>query len=134
MLSEWMAVFSTPQSIARSVIRQFVGYLERQAYERLWKARSTATAELEQQVDSTRKAKTSKHTGPRGEWSDGCGYITREGACVCSALLAAHENEKCPGLFSDPNAEDERLLESLIGRRLKLMEWIGRIPFIRVCE
>jgi hypothetical protein len=28
MLTEWMAVFRTPQSIARSVIHQFVGYLE----------------------------------------------------------------------------------------------------------
>jgi hypothetical protein len=135
MLSEWMAFFHTPQSIARSVIHQFVGYLESQAYERLWKACCMATTEWEQLIGITQKAKTSKYTGPRGKWSNGYGYITREGDCVCGALLAAHKNGKCPGPSSDPKAADERLLESLLGRRrLTLMERMGRIPFIQVCE
>jgi hypothetical protein len=73
--------------------------------------------------------------GPRGDWSDGYGFITQPGFCPCDASLDAYEDEHCPSSSSDPTAADVRLLESLLGRRrLPLMKRMGRIPFIRVCE
>ncbi|OAQ27566.1 hypothetical protein K457DRAFT_21124 [Linnemannia elongata AG-77] len=62
------------------------------------------------------KDKTSKYTGPRGDWSQGYGYITRDGFCPCGASLATYE-DTCPGATKNPRAADERLLESLLGRR-----------------
>jgi hypothetical protein len=50
---------------------------------------------------------------------------------VYGASLATHEDGQCPGPPSDPRAADERLLESLLGKRqLSMMERMGRIPFI----
>jgi hypothetical protein len=54
----------------------------------------------------TKRKGSSKYTGPRGDWSDGYGYITRAGDCVYSALLATHEGGQCPGPSSDPRAAD----------------------------
>jgi ribonuclease HI len=135
MLSEWAPVFRTPQSIAQMILHRFIGYLEDKASELIWKPRCTATAAWEQSIGITPKAKASKYNGPRGDWSDGYGFITQPGFCPCGASLDAHEDEHCPGSSSDPTAADARLLESLLGRRrLSLMERMGRIPFIRVCE
>ena len=131
MLTEWTSVFRTPRSIARTVLHKFIGYLEAQASERVWKHRCSVTIAWEQESGINMKAKTSKYTGPRGAWSDGYGYITRNGLCVCGAPLTAHEDGHCLGPSSDLRAADGRLLESLLGtRRLTLMERLGRIPFI----
>jgi hypothetical protein len=35
MLTEWLLIFRTPQSIAKTVLHKFVGYLEAQASERI---------------------------------------------------------------------------------------------------
>ncbi|KAH7047728.1 hypothetical protein BKA57DRAFT_493123 [Linnemannia elongata] len=135
MLSEWSSVFRSPKSIAQTVLHKFVGYLEAQASELIWKPRCSETIAWEQAQGITTKDKTSKYTGPRGDWSNGYGYITRAGFCPCGASLAAHENGHCPGPSLDPTAADARLLESQLGRRrLSLMERMGRIPFMRVCE
>jgi hypothetical protein len=135
MLSEWSSVFRSPKSIAQTVLHKFVGYLEAQASELIWKPRCSETIAWEQAQGITTKDKTSKYTGPRGDWSNGYGYITRAGFCPCGASLAAHEDGHCPGPSLDPIAADARLLESQLGRRrLSLMERMGRIPFMRVCE
>lgn len=133
MLTEWTSVFKTPQSIAQTVLHKFVGYLEAQASELIWKPRCSATVAWEQECGITMKAKTSKYTGPRGDWSDGNGYITRAGFCGCGASLAVHEDGRCPGPSADPRAADARLLESLVGKRhLSLMEKMGRVFFLFV--
>jgi hypothetical protein len=64
MLSEWMAIFSAHSPLHDRTHHRFVGYLERQAYERLWKARHMVTAERKQRVGIAQKAKTSNYTGP----------------------------------------------------------------------
>ncbi|KAH7047209.1 hypothetical protein BKA57DRAFT_536925 [Linnemannia elongata] len=102
----------TPQSIAKTVLHKFVGYLETQASERIWKPRCSATIAWEQTQGISVKDKTSKYTGPRGDWSQGYGYITRDGFCPCGASLATHEDRTCPGVIKNPRAADERLLES----------------------
>jgi ribonuclease HI len=133
MLTEWSAVFRTPMSIAKTVLHKFVGYLEAQASELIWKPRCSATIAWEQSQGISAKDKTSKYTGPRGDWSQGYGYITHDGFCPCGASLATHCEGRCPGATKDPRAADERLLESLLGRRrLSMMERMGRIPFIRI--
>jgi hypothetical protein len=79
----------------------------------------------------TIKDKTTKYVGPKGDWTRGYSYNTRDGYCPCGASLAAHENERCPGVQKDPRAADERLLTCLLGRRrLSVMERMGRVPFI----
>ncbi|KAH7056071.1 hypothetical protein BKA57DRAFT_522147 [Linnemannia elongata] len=104
----------TPQSIAKTVLHKFVGYLETQASERIWKPRCSATIAWEQTQGISAKDKTSKYTGPRGDWSQGYGYITRDGFCPCGASLATHEDRICPGATKEPRAADERLLETTI--------------------
>ncbi|KAG9072687.1 hypothetical protein KI688_000461 [Linnemannia hyalina] len=79
MLTEWSAVFRTPMSIAKTVLHKFVGYLEAQASELIWKPRCSATIAWEQTQGISTKNKTSKYTGPRGDWSQGYGYITHDG-------------------------------------------------------
>jgi hypothetical protein len=97
--------------------------------------RQSATAAWEQSIGVTPKAKAFKYNGPWEDWSDGYGFITQSGFCPCGALLNAHEDEHCPGLSFDPTTADARLLESLLGRRrLLVMERMGGLPFIRVCE
>ncbi|KAK5816753.1 hypothetical protein F5H01DRAFT_405241 [Linnemannia elongata] len=91
MLTEWCAVFRTPLSIAKTVLHKFVGYLDTQASERIWKPRCSATIAWEQTQGISVKDKTSKYTGPRGDWSQGYGYITRVGFCPCGASLATHD-------------------------------------------
>ncbi|KAF9276470.1 hypothetical protein BGZ88_001684, partial [Linnemannia elongata] len=106
MLSEWSSVFRSPKSIAQTVLHKFVGYLEAQASELIWKPRCSETIAWEQAQGITTKDKTSKYTGPRGDWSNGYGYITRAGFCPCGASLAAHEDGHCPGPSLDPTAAD----------------------------
>ncbi|KAG9067148.1 hypothetical protein KI688_011929 [Linnemannia hyalina] len=65
MLTEWSAVFRTPMSIAKTVLHKFVGYLEAQASELIWKPRCSATIAWEQTQGISAKDKTSKYTGPR---------------------------------------------------------------------
>ncbi|KAH7047097.1 hypothetical protein BKA57DRAFT_506092 [Linnemannia elongata] len=89
-------------------------YLETQASERIWKPRCSATIAWEQTQGISAKDKTSKYTGPRGDWSQGYGYITRDGFCPCGASLATHEDRICPGATKEPRAADERLLETTI--------------------
>ncbi|KAG9061608.1 hypothetical protein KI688_007187 [Linnemannia hyalina] len=66
-------------SIAKTVLQKFVGYLEAQASELIWKPRCSATIAWEQTQGISAKDKTSKYTGPRGDWSQGYGYITHDG-------------------------------------------------------
>ncbi|KAG9070494.1 hypothetical protein KI688_008032 [Linnemannia hyalina] len=66
-------------SIAKTVLHKFVGYLEAQASELIWKPRCSATIAWEQTQGISAKNKTSKYTGPRGDWSQGYGYITHDG-------------------------------------------------------
>ena len=49
----------------------------------------------------TAKHKKSKYTGPRGEWSDGYGYICEDEHCHCGWLLEEHEGGICPGSTLD---------------------------------
>ncbi|OAQ24599.1 hypothetical protein K457DRAFT_1880418 [Linnemannia elongata AG-77] len=98
--------------IAKTVLHKFVGYLETQASERIWKPRCSATIAWEQTQGISAKDKTSKYTGPRGDWSQGYGYITLDGFCPCGASLATHEDRICPGATKEPRAADERLLET----------------------
>jgi ribonuclease HI len=131
MLNEWSSVFRSPKSISMKVLHKFVGYLEAQASELIWKPRCSATIAWEQAQGISAKDKTAKYVGPRGDWTRGYGYITRDGFCPCGASLATHEEGHCPGATQDPRAADERLLESLLGRRkLVMMERMGRVPFI----
>ncbi|KAG0285956.1 hypothetical protein BGZ97_007605, partial [Linnemannia gamsii] len=64
----------------------------------------------EQTRGITAKDKTTKYVGSRCDWTCGCGYgyITHDGYYPCGASLAAHENERCPGVHKDPRAADER--------------------------
>ncbi|KAK3826201.1 MAG: hypothetical protein J3R72DRAFT_501122 [Linnemannia gamsii] len=71
MLAEWSAIFRTPMSIAKTVLHKFVGYLETQASELIWKSRCSATIAWEHTQGISAKDKTSKYTGPRGDWSQG---------------------------------------------------------------
>ena len=131
LLNEWSSIFRSPKSIAKTVLHKFIGYLEAQASELIWKPRCSATIAWEQTQGISIKDKTTKYVGPRGDWTRGYGYITRDGFCQCGASLATHEDGHCPGATKDHCAADERLLESLLGRRkLVLMERMGRIPFI----
>ncbi|KAG9062982.1 hypothetical protein KI688_004582 [Linnemannia hyalina] len=52
-------------SIAKTVLHKFVGYLEAQASELIWKPRCSATIAWEQSQGISAKDKTSKYTGPR---------------------------------------------------------------------
>ncbi|KAF9082449.1 hypothetical protein BGX23_012459 [Mortierella sp. AD031] len=71
MLKGWAAAFTTPLAITQWVIHKFVGHLETQASELLWKTRCSATVEWEQTVSITARGKASNYVGPRGDWSDG---------------------------------------------------------------
>ena len=78
----------------------------------------------------TAKHKKSKYIGPRGEWSDGYGYIREDEHCHCGGLLEEHEGGICPGPTLDPYEADRTLLRSLPGKRhLGTMERMGRIGF-----
>ncbi|KAG9062935.1 hypothetical protein KI688_004533 [Linnemannia hyalina] len=83
-------------------LHKFVGYLEAQASELIWKPRCSATIAWEQTQGISAKNKTSKYTGLRGDWSQGSGYITRDDLCPCGASLATHCEGKCPGATKDP--------------------------------
>ncbi|KAG0042758.1 hypothetical protein BGZ90_009292, partial [Linnemannia elongata] len=67
-----------PQSIAKMVLHKFVVYLETQASELIWKPRCFATIAWEQIQGIPAKGRTSEYTGPRGDWSQEYGYITRD--------------------------------------------------------
>ena len=132
-MDEWISVFRTPRAIAQIVIHKFIGQLEAQASELIWKARCTATVAWEKERGITIKDKRTPYSGVRGDWSQGYGYITSAGSCPCGATLATHVDGLCPGPSIDPHAADESLLQSLLGmRRLTVMERMGRIPFIRI--
>ena len=77
LIKEWAPLFATPLSIAHRVIHKFVGYLEKQATELIWKPRCKTTVKHEKERGITAKHKKSKYTGPRGEWSDGYGTFAR---------------------------------------------------------
>ncbi|KAK5828747.1 putative phosphatase regulatory subunit-domain-containing protein [Linnemannia elongata] len=129
MLTEWCAVFRTPQSIAKTVLHKFVGYLETLASERIWKPRWSATIAWEQTQGISVKDKTSKYTGPRGYWSQGYGYIGRDGFCPCGASLATHEDRICPEATLDPRAADERrattiVVQSQVQNRIVTGGWL----------
>jgi hypothetical protein len=66
MLVEWSLVFRSPKSIVQTVLHKFVGYLEAQASELIWKPRCSETIAWEQAQGIATKDKTSKYTGPRG--------------------------------------------------------------------
>jgi hypothetical protein len=127
------AVAQTPQSIATTVFHKFIGCLETQASELIWKPRCSETIAWEQIQGISAKDKTSKYTGLRGDWRQGYGYIVRDGFCPCGASLATNEDGSYPGATKDPRAADGWLLESLLGKRmLSLMKRMGRIPFIHI--
>ena len=130
LIKEWAPLFATPLSIAHRVIHKFVGYLEKQATELIWKPRCKTTVKHEKERGITAKHKKSKYTGPRGEWSDGYGYIREDEHCHCGWLLEEHEGGICPGPTLDPHEADRTLLQSLLGKRhLGTMERMGRIDF-----
>ncbi|KAF9904277.1 hypothetical protein EC991_002881 [Linnemannia zychae] len=62
---------SVPKSIAQTVLYKFVGFLEAQASELIWKPRCSATIAWEQTQGISAMAKTTKYTGPRGDWTQG---------------------------------------------------------------
>ncbi|KAH7060025.1 hypothetical protein BKA57DRAFT_530547 [Linnemannia elongata] len=57
MLSEWSSVFRSPKSIAQTVLHKFVGYLEAQASELIWKPRCSETIAWEQAQASLPKTR-----------------------------------------------------------------------------
>ncbi|KAF8923173.1 hypothetical protein BGZ47_004975, partial [Haplosporangium gracile] len=59
MLTEWFSVFRIPQFIAKTVLHKFVGYLETQASELIWKLRCSATSAWKQTQGISAKNKTS---------------------------------------------------------------------------
>ncbi|KAG9066937.1 hypothetical protein KI688_012849 [Linnemannia hyalina] len=63
MLIEWSAVFRTPMSVAKTILHKFVGHLEMQASELIWKPRRSATIAWEQTQGISAKDKTSKYMG-----------------------------------------------------------------------
>ena len=129
LIKEWCAQFATPKTIARKVIHKFVGFLESQATELIWKPRCSMTIARERETGITARQKKAKYTGPRRDWSDGYGYICGEGYCPCGAPLDEHI-EQCPGAVLDPHAADQRLLQCLKGmRRLNTMEGMGKTPY-----
>jgi hypothetical protein len=131
LIDKWGSQLGTLKSIARTVIHKFVGYLESEATERIWKPRCKITVEYEKSIGITAREKKSKYKGPRGPWHNGNGYITQEGYCTCGQLLDVHEEGRCPGEKLDPFKADSNLLQSLLRRRrLELMEGMGRIPFL----
>jgi hypothetical protein len=94
MLTGLLSVFKIPQSITKTVLHKFVGYLEVQASERIWRPRCSATIAWEQTRGITTKDQTTKYVDPRGDWNRGYGYNTRDGYCPCGASLVTHENER----------------------------------------
>ncbi|KAI8602897.1 hypothetical protein EDD21DRAFT_425829 [Dissophora ornata] len=76
-------LFGTPLAIAHTVIHKFVGHLEKQATELIWKPRCKTTVGREKERGITARDNKAKYTGPRGEWSDGYGYICEDGYCPC---------------------------------------------------
>ncbi|KAI8600427.1 hypothetical protein EDD21DRAFT_405240 [Dissophora ornata] len=91
LIKEWAPLFGTPLSIAHTVIHKFVGHLEKQATELIWKSRCKTTVEREKGRGITARHKKAKYTGPRGEWSEGYGYICEDGYCPCGGRLEDHE-------------------------------------------
>jgi ribonuclease HI len=131
LLKEWSRFFQTPISIANKVIHKFVGHVERQASEQIWKPRCKKTVAVEKQLRITLKMKKQPYRGPRRNWSEGYGYSCAEGYCPCGSLLEDHTHGECPGPRLDPEAADRALLENLLGRRkLTTMEGMGKIPFL----
>ncbi|KAF9341208.1 hypothetical protein BGX26_008749, partial [Mortierella sp. AD094] len=57
------------------------------------------------------------YNGPRGPWSDGYGYICRDGDCPCGLPLQDHTDNKCPDAQLDPHVADATLLQCLKGMR-----------------
>ncbi|OAQ29277.1 hypothetical protein K457DRAFT_1876098 [Linnemannia elongata AG-77] len=53
---------------------------------------------------------------PRGDWSQGYGYITRDGFCPCGASLATHEDRTCPGATKNLRVADERLAATIVAQ------------------
>ncbi|OAQ24968.1 hypothetical protein K457DRAFT_1898454 [Linnemannia elongata AG-77] len=90
MLSEWSSVFRSPNSIAQTVLHKFVGYLEAQSSELIWKPRCSEMIAWEQAQGITTKDKTSKYTDPRGDWSNGYGYIIRGGWALSGPVFRSH--------------------------------------------
>ena len=130
LIKEWGEFFTTPLSITRKVIHKFVGYLEEQATELIWKPRCKTTIARERELGITGKQKRAPYVGPRGPWSDGYGFICQEGDCPCGSPLIDHINGQCPGAVLEPYVADAALLQCLKGkRRLETMEGMGRTPY-----
>jgi hypothetical protein len=130
LIEEWGEFFSTPSTITRKVIHKFVGYLENQATELIWKPRCTTTIARERELGITGKQKRASYSGPRGPWSDGYGYICQDGDCPCGSPLQDHIDGQCPGAVLDPHTADAKLIQCLKGmRRLATMEGMGRTPY-----
>ncbi|KAG0272260.1 hypothetical protein BGZ95_011998 [Linnemannia exigua] len=56
MLDKWSMVFRSSKSIAQTALTKFVGYLEAQASELIWKPRCSATIAWEQTQGISAKA------------------------------------------------------------------------------
>ncbi|KAG0345198.1 hypothetical protein BGZ54_005626, partial [Gamsiella multidivaricata] len=75
LIKEWGNLFTSPPSIARQAIHKFVSFIETQATELIWKPRCNATITWEIEWGITAKMKRASYKGPRGDWSEGNGYI-----------------------------------------------------------
>src|SRR5690554_1168563 len=104
-------------SVARKVIYQFVGYLERQETELVWKSRCKTTIERERELSITPRLKRAPYKSQRDDWGDGYGYICAEGYCPCGALQHDHKDGRCPGPTLGPADTDRTLLSCLLGER-----------------
>jgi len=130
LIAEWSEYFQSPRTIARCVIHKFVGYLESQATERIWKQRCTKTIAWERAMGITGRLKKAKYAGPRGPWNEGSGYICSEGECPCGSPFNVHIDNQCPGAQLNPHVADATLLQCLQGRRkMGTMEGMGRTPY-----
>ncbi|KAF9943646.1 hypothetical protein BGZ72_003614, partial [Mortierella alpina] len=71
LIQHWSGFFSTPPTIARTVIHKFVSDLADQAFEKIWKPRCEATIAWEREHGITPAQKRATYNGPKGDWDAG---------------------------------------------------------------
>ncbi|KAI8595307.1 hypothetical protein EDD21DRAFT_359150 [Dissophora ornata] len=130
LIKVWVPLFATPMTIAHTAIHTFVGCLERQATELIWKRRCKTAARRGKARVITARHKKPKYTRPQGKWSYGFGYIYEDDYYPCSGCLGDHGGGICPGPAFDSHGADRTLLLSLLGKKhLGTMERMRRIGF-----
>ncbi|KAF9973060.1 hypothetical protein BGZ75_001281 [Mortierella antarctica] len=119
LAAAWQGEFrNTTTAIAQSVVRKFCRFVESEAREKLWIPRCKGTIEWETSRGITaRKKRGPPEEGARLPWKLTYGRVVQDDECQCGQKLQDHMNNKCPGEQDDPNAADQAILDSLMGRR-----------------